>query len=60
MGDRQLLPEQAQKEVYDYFLFVKQQYLVKKQTDNEIPAYSDHSANLVDEWLGDSEDTVWK
>ncbi len=55
-----MLPEQAQKEVYDYFLFVKQQYLVKKQTDNEIPAYSDHSANLVDEWLGDSEDTVWK
>ncbi|RKX86592.1 MAG: hypothetical protein DRP58_04265 [Spirochaetes bacterium] len=60
LQDWKLLPEQAQKEVYDFFLFVKQQYLVKKQSENEIPAYSHHSANLVKEWLDDSEDAVWK
>jgi hypothetical protein len=27
--------------------------------DNEIKAFSNHSANTIDEWLDDSEDDVW-
>ncbi len=55
----QALPDQAQQEVYDFFLFVKQQYLARKESDKEIHLYSNHSANLVKEWLDDSEDAVW-
>ncbi len=55
----QALPDQAQQEVYDFFLFVKQQYLARKEFDKEIHLYSNHSANLVKEWLDDSEDAVW-
>ena len=55
----QALPDQAQQEVYDFFLFVKQQYLAKIESGKEIRLYSNHSANLVEEWLDDSEDTVW-
>ncbi|MEA1912194.1 MAG: hypothetical protein U9N32_11070 [Spirochaetota bacterium] len=50
--------------MYDFFLFIKQRYYLKKQSDDitadEIPAYSDHSANLVEDWLDESEDAVWK
>ena len=64
LQDWQSLPEYAQKEVYDFFLFIKQKYLLKKQSDgivsNDIPVYSDHSANLVEDWLDDSEDAIWK
>jgi len=60
----QSLPDYAQKEVYDFFLFIKQRYYLKNQSDDisaeEIPAYSDHSANLVEDWLDESEDAVWK
>ena len=59
LHDWQALPDQAQQEVYDFFLFVKQQYLTKMKSNKEIHLYSNHSANLVEEWLDDSEDTVW-
>ncbi|MFP4487146.1 MAG: hypothetical protein ACLFOC_09285 [Campylobacterales bacterium] len=34
---------------------------IKKQKKvDEIQAFSEHSANLVEEWKDDSEDDVWK
>lgn len=52
--DWQSLPELAQQEVYDFFLFIKQRY---GQTDNsETIALSNHSANTVQEWLNERED----
>ena len=60
----QALPEHAQREVYDFFLFVKQRY-AKNNKDTqrdraETLLFSNHSANLVEEWLDDAEDEVWK
>ena len=55
------LPEPAQQEVYDFFLFIKQRY--GNQTDqdkSETIAFSNHSANTIDEWRDDKEDDVWK
>jgi hypothetical protein len=60
--DWQMLPEAAQREVYDFFLFIKQRY-VQKQIDSdqlETLAFSNHSANTIEEWLDDKEDDVWK
>ena len=60
----QSLPEQAQQEIYDFFLFIKQRY--EKQARQaqhdaaETLLFSNHSANLIAEWLDDSEDEVWK
>ena len=58
----QSLPESAQKNVYDFFLFIKQRY--GKSTDAEeqaeLTAFSNHSANTITEWLDDKEDDVWK
>ena len=60
----QALPEQAQREVYDFFLFVKQHYANgNKDTQRDRAKtllFSNHSANLVEEWLDDAEDEVWK
>jgi len=59
--DWKTLPEPAQQEVYDFFLFIKQRY--GKQTDqdkSETIAFSNHSANTIEEWLDDKEDDVWK
>ncbi|MCF7971767.1 MAG: virulence RhuM family protein [Methylococcaceae bacterium] len=49
------------QEVYDFFLFIKQRY--GKQTDqdkSETIAFSNHSANTIEEWRDDKEDDVWK
>ena len=60
----QSLPEQAQQEIYDFFLFIKQRY--EKQArqaqhdETETLLFSNHSANLINEWLDDSEDEVWQ
>ena len=59
--DWKTLPEPAQQEVYDFFLFIKQRY--GNQTDqdkSETIAFSNHSANTIDEWRDDKEDDVWK
>ena len=60
----QSLPEQAQQEIYDFFLFIKQRYEKQaRQTqydETETLLFSNHSANLIEEWLDDSEDDVWK
>ena len=60
----QSLPEQAQQEIYDFFLFIKQRY--EKQTpqvqhdEAETLLFSNHSVTLIEEWLDDSEAEVWK
>ena len=60
----QSLSEQAQQEVYDFFLFIKQrheQQVRQAQHDKaETLLLSNHSANLIEEWLDDSEDEVWQ
>ena len=73
----QALPEQAQREIYDFFLLVKQQYAKdKKHTQPDLDhasqisklledrvetvLFSNHSANLVEDWLDDEEDEVWR
>ena len=62
--DWQVLPEFAQQEVYDFFVFIKQRYEQKSQKsyddEAQMRALSNHSANAVEEWLDEKEDDVWK
>ena len=58
------LPESAQQEVYDFFVFIKQRYdkqaQQKRSDESETLAFSNHSANTIAQWLDDKEDEVWK
>lgn len=60
----QSLSEQAQQEVYDFFLFVKQRHEQQVQQARhdqvETLLLSNYSANLIEEWLDNSEDEVWQ
>lgn len=62
--DWQTLPEQAQQEVYDFFMFIKQRHDKAKQSSvkdsSETSALANHSANTIEAWLDDKEDDVWK
>ena len=62
--DWKTLPEHAQQEIYDFYLFIKQRYEKRIQVDqadkSETLALSNHSANTVKQWLDESEDSVWK
>jgi hypothetical protein len=59
--DWKTLPEHAQQEIYDFYLFIKQRYEKRIQVDkSETLALSNHSANTVEQWLDESEDSVWK
>ena len=59
--DWKTLPEPAQKEVYDFFMFIKQRYAKQtKQNKSDTIAFSNHSASTIDEWLDDKEDEIWK
>ena len=62
--DWKTLPEQAQQEIYDFYLFIKQRYEKRIKVDqadkSETLAFSNHSANTVEQWLDESEDNVWK
>ena len=54
----QFLPEQAQREIYR--LFPEQRYEKQaRQDEAETLLFSNHSANLIEEWLDDTEDEVW-
>lgn len=58
----QCLPEHAQQEVYDFFLFIKQRYEGQSQQKNDINqtlALSNHSASNIEEWVSDKEDEIW-
>ena len=32
---------------------------IKSKENNDVQAFSNHSANTIEEWLDDSEDEVW-
>lgn len=58
----QSLPKHAQREIYDFFLFIKQRYqnhATQKNDSNETLAFSNHSANLVNDWKDEKEDEIW-
>ena len=58
----QTLPEHAQREIYDFFLFIKQRYqnhTTQKYDLSETLAFSNHSAETIEEWKNDCEDEVW-
>jgi hypothetical protein len=58
----QSLPEHAQREIYDFFLFIKQRYEQRATYENDLNdtlAFSNHSANLVEEWASNKEDEIW-
>lgn len=57
--DWQKTPEQAQQAVYDFFLFLKQRYS-EMESEEDTVAFSNHSANLVEDWKSKAEDEVWK
>jgi len=44
------------------FLFLKKQRYGKQtnKEESETMAFSNHSANTIDEWLDDKEDAIWK
>ncbi len=60
----QALPEQAQREVYDFFLFIRQRCAQDNQVSeadvSDIIAYSNHSAGTIEHWLDNEEDDIWK
>ena len=47
----QALPESAQKNVYDFFFFIKQRYnqSINSEQQAELSAFSNHSANNINE-----------
>jgi len=58
----QALPEQAQQEVYDFFLFIRQRYGqlgVNAKDESDTITFANHSANTIKEWLSEQEDEVW-
>ena len=60
--DWQSLPESAQQEIYDFFLFIRQRYQHNKIDEKdkiETIALSNHSANLIVDWQCKEEDDVW-
>ena len=62
--DWEMLPEQAQREVYNFFMFIKQRYSHHKSEASkesmETIAFSNHSADTISDWLDNKEDEVWK
>ena len=61
--DWQNLAEQAQQEVYDFYLFIQQRYRKQAaqsiQDKSETMAFSNHSANLIEQWVNETEDEIW-
>jgi hypothetical protein len=46
-----MLPDYAQREVYDFYLFIKQRYIKNKLSPDKLETrtFSNHSANTVEE-----------
>lgn len=59
--DWQTLPEYAQREIYDFFLFIRSRYAKTPLNYDviETRAFSNHSANTIEGWLEKSEDEIW-
>jgi hypothetical protein len=50
------------KRFFMIFLFIKQRYekhVAQKNDLNDTLAFSNHSADLVEEWASDQEDKIW-
>lgn len=56
----QSLPEQAQQEVLDFFEFLKRKYAQTDQAGSDTQAFSNHSAQQVEDWQQPEEDAIWK
>ncbi|SMM99698.1 hypothetical protein SPONL_849 [uncultured Candidatus Thioglobus sp.] len=52
----QTIPNQAQKEVYDFFLFVKEKY--KTEVNSTMTAMASEKS-LAKNWLDAKEDKAW-
>lgn len=58
--DLSVLPEKAQKELYNYYLFLKQRYLTDKlKEDTEITALFNEDV-LAKDWNREEEDKAWE
>ncbi len=58
----QAFPEQAQQEVYDFFLFIRQRYgqlRVNAKDGSDTISFANHRANTIKEWLSEQEDEIW-
>lgn len=63
---------QVQDTIYAHIMFflknlnskelqiIEDKKVQKNEESKELQAFSNHSANLVDEWRDDSEDAVWR
>lgn len=54
--DLSALPEQARREVYDFYLFIKRRYETKAAGESAL--LSENS--LAEDWLNKTEDEAWK
>ena len=54
----QKLPEIAQQELHDFYIFLKQRYTDQDIIDTQ--SLSNHTANLIDDWQEETEDAIWK
>lgn len=52
----QRLPEEAMREVLDFYLFVKAKYVKSEQT-SETALLSEHA--LAEDWLNQEEEDAW-
>lgn len=63
---------EVQDSIYSHIMFflnnlnskelqiIEDKKITKDETAKELQAFSNHSANLIDEWKDDIEDEVWK
>jgi len=54
--DLSKLPEQARREVYDFYLFIKRRCEAKSPGESALLSED----SLADGWLGQTEDEAWK
>ena len=47
------MPEHAQREIHDFFLFLKTRYIKKQLNQDELEtrAFANHSASTIEDWL---------
>ncbi len=57
---------QVQDSIYDHIIFLlkslntKELKIIEDSVHDEVRAFSNHSANIIEEWQDDSEDDIWK
>ncbi len=58
--DLQVLPEKAQQEVYDFYLFIKQRVSKEKQFSRVDESALLSEKSLAEDWAKKEEDEAWK